>query len=263
MISRPFDMQMKAFSRMWVGLVFLYFCPTLSHAVSPVKWFCDRGPINILFVGNSYVIYNDLPEMLESMSQLLVGKACISAASVSKPAYSLQRHWVDPEARNAIQRSGWHYVVLQDQSQMPIQKAEVLLDYSSRFDREIAAVGAKTILFETWPTQLNPERLLEIRSSYARAASAQGSIIAPVGQVWSALLRMEPDSSLYSKDGSHPSVYGSLVAACTFLNVLADERPVKCPTNPRWGISLEMARSTELAISRTLGDVGQFDFSKR
>ena len=42
---------------------------------------------------------------------------------------------------------------------------------------------------------------------------------APVGMAWKKSIAIDSTINLYSSDNSHPSIYGSYLAACTFYQV--------------------------------------------
>ena len=48
----------------------------------------------------------------------------------------------------------------------------------------------------------------------------------PVGVAWERFLRTHDRPTLYDRDGSHPTLAGSYLAACVFLAVLFHESPV-------------------------------------
>src|SRR5690606_28156715 len=60
-------------------------------------------------------------------------------------------------------------------------------------------------------------------------AAEIGATLVPVGTAWQAFARAHPSPDLYDRDSSHPSPAGSYLAACVFLAVLFDCRPVGLP----------------------------------
>jgi PKD repeat protein len=67
---------------------------------------------------------------------------------------------------------------------------------------------------------------LRLRNAYLRFSdSVQGSV-APVGVAWKYVRDTYPSIALYSGDGSHPSVAGTYLTACTFYASVFRESPV-------------------------------------
>ena len=86
---------------------------------------------------------------------------------------------------------------------------------------------SKVMMFMTWgrengdpqwgPISTFNGMNTRLRNAYVRMAdSVQGSV-GPVGSAWRVVRELDPSIQLYSGDGSHPSVAGTYLAACTFL----------------------------------------------
>ena len=91
--------------------------PALRFAVAflclwPVPGFGQApAPARVLFVGNSLTYANDLPAMVATLARA-AGKP-MQVDSVALPDFGLEEHWQQGDARRAIARGGWTYVVLQ------------------------------------------------------------------------------------------------------------------------------------------------------
>ena len=72
---------------------------------------------DILFIGNSYTYYNDLPEMISSIANDFGDS--INHAQSTPGGTSLYAHSQNQATINKINQQNWDYVVLQDQSQRP------------------------------------------------------------------------------------------------------------------------------------------------
>ena len=65
-----------------------------------------------------------------------------------------------------------------------------------------------------------------LRLAYLRISDSAEASVAPVGSAWRYVRDNYPSIQLYSGDGSHPSVAGSYLAACTFYTSLFHKSPV-------------------------------------
>ena len=145
---------------------------------------------------------------------------------ISAGGASLRTHWNAGEARQAIGDGPYDFVVLPEQSTLPIKNARRMHENVRLFDETIRAAGAKTVLYMTWARQHAPESQQAIIDAYADIGRELGATVVPVGRAWQRFLRKHDRPALHDKDQSHPTTAGSYLAACVFLAVLFGESPV-------------------------------------
>lgn len=180
-------------------------------------------PVRILFIGNSYTYYNDMPRMLAAMAATGGNEA--EVRSVTKGGASLRQLWDEGEALDALARERWDYVVLQDHSLMPLSDRRTM-DRSMRlFDERIRAAGARTVLYVTWARAFARDSQGTIDAAYQGIGDRLHACIVPVGQAWSIALARQPKPALYDSDQSHPSMAGSYLAAYVFHRMLFGRLP--------------------------------------
>ncbi|HXE74582.1 MAG TPA: SGNH/GDSL hydrolase family protein [Candidatus Xenobia bacterium] len=197
--------------------------------------------LRVLFIGNSYTYFNDLPGLVERLS---AAERPIEARMVVQGGATLEWHWTVGLALKRIQQGGWDYVVLQEQSQRPLLDKPRMFEYARAFDAEIKKQSARTVLYLTWSRQPRPELQGQITQAYQELGRELGAEVAPVGAAWHKVLQRNPNLELYLPDGSHPSLAGSYLAACVFLGVFYGERPVKplptvAPLSPEAALYLQ------------------------
>ena len=186
-------------------------------------------PIRILFVGNSLTYANDLPATVCALARA-TGKRVV-CESVAKPDYSLEDHWNEREARNAIAR-GWDFVVLQQGPSALPESRRLLIAYTKRFDAEIRQAGARTALYMVWPSRARRADFPGVSQSYAAAAKAVKGLLIPAGDAWRAAWASDPKLPLYGPDGFHPSASGSYLAALVIYGQLFGEVAPIMPVPP-------------------------------
>ena len=186
-------------------------------------------PLRVLFIGNSYIYVNMLPEMLQQFS--VAGKQCrpLEYRMVVPGGYSLQQHWTNGTALHAIAEGGWDYVVLQEQSLLPVTDSTNMFYYARLFDQEVRKTGGKTVFYTTWARKSAPDKQEQITAAYSAIAKELNALIAPVGPAWAKVLKQRPNLEMYQVDGSHPSSAGTYLAACVFYNVLYGASPAGLP----------------------------------
>jgi hypothetical protein len=178
----------------------------------------------VLFIGNSFTARNDLPGLISQLAAAR-GKR-MEHRLISAGGASLRNHWNAGEALKAIQQGHYDYVVLQEQSTLPVKNAKRMHENIRLFDEAIKAAGAKTALYMTWARQHAPESQQAITDAYTSIGRELGATVVPVGRAWQRFLGKHNQPVLHDRDQSHPTLAGSYLAACTFLAMLFKESPV-------------------------------------
>jgi len=190
-------------------VVFLAACvanPALAQDKQAVK------PTRILFVGNSLTYWTDLPKRIAGVAKA-TGRA-VQVESVAYPSFSLEDHWQDGRALEAIRKGGWDYVVLQQGTSAHEESRAQLIEYAKKFAKPILAAGARPALYMVWPLADRPKDFPATIQSYRLAAKAIDAVLLPAGEAWFRVLSQAPRTRLYA-DGIHPSSLGSDLAAVT------------------------------------------------
>jgi len=183
-----------------------------------IKHVQEDGPLRVLFIGNSFTARNDMPRMIAHIATA-AGRQ-FNHRLISAGGASLRRHWNKGDAQKAIQSRDFDYVVLQEQSTLPIKDSARMYESVRLFDDGIKSAGSKTALYMTWARQHAPETQRTISEAYTSIASEIGATLVPVGMAWERCMRDDGAPVLYDKDGSHPTVGGSYLAACVFYATL-------------------------------------------
>jgi len=181
-------------------------------------------PMSVLFIGNSFTARNNVPGLIAQLAQSR-GKQ-LQHRLISAGGASLRMHWNKGDAQKAIQQSRYDYVVLQEQSTLPIKNPLRMHENIRLFDQEIKASGAKTALYLTWARQNVPETQKAITNAYMTIGEELGAAIVPVGIAWQNFIRKHSHPVLHDADKSHPTLAGSYLSACVFFAVLFGESSV-------------------------------------
>src|SRR5439155_11642711 len=195
----------------------------------------------ILFIGNSYTTRNQLPRLLVDLAAAAEQPTRAEVATIFAGGASLRRHWNAGIAQKALATSTWDYVVLQEQSTLPVKNAQRYDENVRLFAAEIAKHGAKIVLYLTWSRQEAPQNQDQITHAVEEIAAEIGARVFPVGPAWHAAMREDQTLVLYEADGSHPTAAGSYLAACAFLVRLFDQRPQGWSVSDRLKIDRALA----------------------
>ena len=108
--------------------------------------------LKVLFIGNSYTAYNDLPQLFVKLAQSSDKKAYAERCALG--GYSLEQHYNLGLATQNIHANDWDFVVLQEQSQhstIDYYRYNSMYPFARAFDSLITSQGAQTVFFSLGP----------------------------------------------------------------------------------------------------------------
>ncbi|MDA0682370.1 MAG: PKD domain-containing protein [Bacteroidetes bacterium] len=188
----------------------------------------------VLFLGNSYTYYNDLPNMIKQIA-LSFGDT-LNYDQNTPGGVTLQNHSSNTQTLSKISQQQWDHVIIQCQSQEPAfspsQVSNDVFPYAQILIDSIASNYSCTepIFYMTWGRKNGDQQNCaayppvctylgmqqRLRESYLEMTSNHNATCAPVGMAWKESINQNPILELYTTDQSHPSLEGSYLAACTF-----------------------------------------------
>jgi hypothetical protein len=178
------------------------------------------GPLSaadrILFIGNSLTYAHDLPAMVCALAA--AEKRDLRCESVTRGGFSLEDHWNEGNALKRIREGGWTWVVLQQGPSAARDSRGSLLKYARMFDREIRKKGARTVVYQVWPSMQRAGDFDRSLESYALAADETGGLLVPVGRAFREAAAL--DVPVFEADQFHPTVAGSYLGALVFHRAL-------------------------------------------
>lgn len=182
-----------------------------------------KKSFHILFIGNSYTYYHNMPETYFKKAAEEAGYHATVTAVTKGGAYLHQyadpKHEQGKRLRQVIGGKKYDIVVIQDQSLNPIKNENDFLDGVR--DMKALIDAEHFVLYATWGRNIGSPTLEELAltreemteklsMAYNKAAKRHDMRVAEVGK---AFLHYEPRDDLYDEDRSHPSALGSKVAA--------------------------------------------------
>jgi hypothetical protein len=192
----------------------------------------------VLFIGNSYTKFNNLPRMVSLVAEGLPEGTQVRTFKNLEPGATLRHQWLRGGAVEAIQRGGYTHVVIQAHSLDPFDRPGELEKYARLFRTEISKKGARPVLYETWarrdshflyrkkPELGSPAAMTaRLEQTYGALARDLSADLAPVGRAFHLMRTRFPSVELYKSDGTHPSEEGSYLASCVMYGVLTGQSP--------------------------------------
>lgn len=199
--------------------------------------------IDVLFVGNSYTYYNNLPQLISNIA-LSLGDT-VNTENSTPGGASFFGHVNNATTLAKINQQPWDYVVLQDQSQKPsLSPSYVATNVYPYATQLVAAIQlnnncTEPVFYMTWgrkngdasncaaypPVCTYSGMQQRLRESYLEMGTANSATVSPVGMVWKNYMELDSITDLYNPDESHPSIYGSYLTACTFYATMFKKSP--------------------------------------
>lgn len=201
---------------------------------------CTGSPDhNVLFIGNSYTHYNNMPEMVAEIAD--ANGVSIETEMIAPGGAFLHEHLGNPEVLQAIQSGDYDIVVLQEQSVAPSALAfaeQNTIPAARSLDQIADNAGVRVVWFQTWghvsgfPSEgHNTYESMQstIIDTYNNIALDNGGTVARVGENWRRA-RETVGIPLYVSDGTHPSPAGSYLAALVITETIIGQQVTETPS---------------------------------
>lgn len=189
--------------------------------------------MRILFLGNSFTFFHDLPEIVSQMLSCEVRAHTRGGARLAEQ--------LNPETEmgaktlKALREEKWDYVILQEQSFAPVGSFEAFSKSVKALSSLIKENGATPVLYATWAYREGTEKLRStglsytemadsLRNNYSKAAKETGALMADVGTLFT---KIRAIVNPYEKDDYHPSEAGTILAASEIARVIRENERKK------------------------------------
>ncbi|MEY4804245.1 MAG: hypothetical protein RL331_764 [Bacteroidota bacterium] len=205
-----------------------------------------QDTLRALFIGNSYMGVNNLPQLVQALSNSLGDVLIYDSNTPGGQTFQMQA--ANPVNYQKMAAQEWDYIILQGQSQEPSFPFEQVNSQTLPYAVQLAD-SAKAIqpcsqvnYFMTWGRQNGDPQWdsistfdkmnARLRDAYLRIADSADAAVSPVGVAWKYIRDNYPSINLYQQDGSHPSLEGSYLAACVFYSSLFHQSSFGSNYNP-------------------------------
>lgn len=195
----------------------------------------QQSKMRVLFIGNSYTYFNNLPQLVAGLAASAKPAQTIETEMVTVGGATLKSLWAGGKPQAALANGKWDYVVLQEQSTLGMSRMVDGIPQISdpknfheavrMIDPEIKKTGAKPVLYMTWARKDSPDKQPLLTEAYQSIGKELGDTVVPVGLAWQAALKVKPALELHVADKSHPTPAGSYLAACVFYATLFGKSP--------------------------------------
>ena len=222
--------------------------------------------LNILFIGNSYTFFFDLPGMILKIAQHdKNNKTPLNVRSVTYGGATLTEHWSNQKTRQVMRSQHWDIWVLQEQSLQSMYRNTIAQSHRTieTFYNHARPQKTEIVLFKTWPRQPNsawysdPKYAKALRSAEYMFGTIDTKItqisqklnirVAPIADYWYFTSLYYPDMDIYGSDATHASIKGSYLTALIFYKTLTGNSPTETSFVPLGMTQKEAATLRKIA----------------
>ena len=212
---------------------------SIADAVTPeIKKLKRTPPKRVLFVGNSYLYYNDslhnhFKAMADEKYPGYEGSVNVKSSTIggSRLKHHNLDHLLKPKAISSINK--FELVVLQGGSGEGLSKKDrkAFAKIAKEHIKRIKANGSEAALYMIHayvePHQsFDPNLIRVIEKMYVTAGNKNQTLVIPVGLAFENAYEQQPDITLHHLGGTHPALLGTYLAACTVFASVFNESPV-------------------------------------
>ena len=209
--------------------------------------------INLLFIGNSHTMVNDVSGTVASMMRASNPQKSVTVA-VAPSSTHLQEHSTDPSTLALLQSRRWSAVILQAQNYSlsgqtfyPTSGAESLV-------RMARQQGAVPILFPEWPRRgINETQL--IFATYVTIARNESACVPPIPQAFDLAASRYPAITLLDADGNHSAPAGAFLGAAMLFATITGVSPNTLPTLVQAGVDGGTQRSLNQVATESVAAI--------
>lgn len=220
-------------------LFFLISTNFLPASDMQVNSLINKTPERILYIGNSYLYYNDsLHNHVRRMLNEVYPKKIVTSnyKSVTISGSRSWHHNIDHSLshKNLGAKKPFQLVIFQGGSGETNTKSErkIFSNEVEKVVKKIQESGAEAALYMIHAyvhphKNANPQMIEDIKKMYINAGIKNQALVIPVGIAFENAYQMKPNIQLHkSFDGTHPSILGTYLAACVVFASITQKSPI-------------------------------------
>ena len=233
--------------------------PETTSAPETTEEIKEDKMLNVLFLGNSLMYYNDMPLLFERISASMGKK--VNVKSVTKGSATIsdfadERTEVGSQAIPLLKNNKWDYVIIEPSRRIsPYENTvkEAELSSAKKIQELARAAGGEVLLYSVWGNNngtvveykaVTPVNMPEVathlmgRKPHTKfmhevnleLAAALGDVkVALAGYAFENCIAKYPELNLYHSDERHPSPIGSYLAAAVIYATVFGEKVENIP----------------------------------
>jgi hypothetical protein len=223
------------------------------------------APKRVLFVGNSFTYFFNLPQVVNAMAE--TQGVAIETRQSTVGGSNLEQHWKGEkgtQTRRLLEEGDWDYVVFNNHSRSAIDTPDSFMEYGRKFADLVREKGAEPVFMLTWAYDSNPLMQPRITALHEQLAAETRAGIVPCGPLFAAARQWRPDLDLFFDD-KHPSANGTYLLGLAFYKYFTGRAtagiPKRITTEDRNGETLYLLFMSQENADFLQQLVDEFDFA--
>ena len=204
-----------------------------------IKGLENKKPEKLLYIGNSYLYYNDslhnhVRRMLEELYSKEIDTTNYKSVTIS--GSRLPDHNIDYPLNNKNIGAAYPFelVILQGgsgEAGTPDER-KIFASKVKSMVKKIRDTGAEAALYMIHAyvephEKTNPQMIIDIEDMYVKAANENKILVMPVGIAFENAYKKKPNFNLHKDyDGTHPNLFGTYLASCIVFSSITHKSPL-------------------------------------
>ena len=196
------------------------------------------GSQNILFIGNSYLYYNDslhnhFKRIVEERFPDYDGGNSVKSSTIggSRLKHHNLEHLLGAKSISSVDK--FDLVILQGGSGESLSKndREEFFKVVKKHINKIKSIGSNAALYMIHAyvephESYSPNLIRVIEKMYTKAGKDNNALVIPVGLAFENAYNQRPTIKLHKIDGTHPDILGTYLAACVVYASIHKDNPI-------------------------------------
>ena len=199
----------------------------------------NKTPERVLYIGNSYLYYNDslhnhVRRMLDEVYESEIDKTNYKSVTIS--GSRSWHHDIDHSLnyKNLGLKKPFQLVIFQGGSgeTNSVKERNIFSDEVSKIVKKIKNAGAEAALYMIHAyvephEDTNPRMIENIKKMYIDAGNKNDALVIPVGIAFENAYMAQPNIKLHKHyDGTHPNILGTYLASCVVFSSITHLSPL-------------------------------------
>lgn len=191
----------------------------------------EKDTLRVLFVGNSFTYFYNLPQVVNAMSAYSK-KVHIETRTSLVGGSKLSQHLNEEKGTQTVEilnNQTFDYVVINHHSLAPFEIEESFFEDSKKMVEFVRSKNAIPVFMMTWAYHSNPLMIKTIAAAYNDIGKRLGVDVVPCGNLFTEVRKWRPDLNMFDDDDKHPSKHGTYLNGLAFFKYFTNEKTTDIP----------------------------------
>jgi hypothetical protein len=208
-------------------LIILFICIYGQSSFAQV----EKDTLRVLFVGNSFTYFYNLPQVLNAMSEFSE-KVHIETRTSLVGGSRISQHLNQEKGTQTVEilnNQTFDYVVINHHSLATNDDADSFFEVSKKMVELVRSKNAVPVFMMTWAYHSNPLMIKNIATAYDDMGKRLGVDVVPCGNLFTEVRTWRPDLNMFDDDDKHPSKHGTYLNGLAFFKYFTNEKTTEIP----------------------------------